>query len=169
MKYVQKGLIYLDLFMQFVLDLPLLGIFLGVPATNWILSCSAFNQFQFKFFRNYAKSGIVTVRKVAAERSCFPRCLSVYRAVGIHPPWADTPLGRYPSKADILRVDTPVGRPPPHQTATAADGTYPTGTHTCCVSVQFYFHVLTSLVISINIQKLNRRLNIIFYQTYDWL
>ena len=36
---------------------------------------------------------------------------------GRHPHWADTPLGKHP--------------PPPNQTATAADGTLPTGMHSC--------------------------------------
>ena len=43
------------------------------------------------------------------------------------PPWADTPLppGRHPS-----------GQPSPGQTATAADGTHPTGMHSCLVNFQ---------------------------------
>ena len=34
------------------------------------------------------------------------------------PPWSDTPLGRHP-----------------HEMATAADGTHPTGMHSCSVKV----------------------------------
>ena len=40
-------------------------------------------------------------------------------------PWADTPLGRHPY-------------PPRAKTATAADGTHPTGMHSCC----FWFGTL---------------------------
>ena len=59
---------------------------------------------------------LFTVRN---SRLCFHRCLSVHRgrctppAGGRHLPH----LGRNPS---------------PHQTATAADGTHPTGMHSCC-------------------------------------
>ena len=60
---------------------------------------------------------------------------------GIHPPWADSPppsLGRHPPEQT-----TPPGRhippgqtlPPPQQTATAADGTHPTGMHSCEVTI----------------------------------
>ena len=52
---------------------------------------------------------------------------------GQTPLWADTPLGRHP------RADTPPGRPPcpvharihTPPAATAADGTHPTGMHSC--------------------------------------
>ena len=66
--------------------------------------------------------------------------LSAGESLGRHPspgktplPWADTPpLGRLPSPGQ-----TPPGRHPygqthtPNQTATAADGTHPTGMHSC--------------------------------------
>ena len=49
-------------------------------------------------------------------------CQEFYPRGGVHSPWADTPP----------RADTPLlGRHPPRQTATAADGTYPTGMHSC--------------------------------------
>ena len=45
------------------------------------------------------------------------------------PPQADMPLGRHP------QADTPLGRPPgrhpPPETVIAADGTHPTGMHSC--------------------------------------
>ena len=43
---------------------------------------------------------------------------------------ADTPPGRHPPRADTLppRADTP-----PPETATAGDGTHPTGMHSCCI------------------------------------
>ena len=34
-------------------------------------------------------------------------------------------------QADTPRVDTPLGRQPPQQTTTAADGTHPTAMHFC--------------------------------------
>ena len=46
---------------------------------------------------------------------------------GIHPR-VDTPLGRHPPGRHPPWVDTP---PPLGQTATAADGTHPTGMHSC--------------------------------------
>ena len=70
---------------------------------------------------------------------------------GRHPTWADTPqaetphgqtlLGRHPQaemppgQTPLGRhpgADTPLGRhPPPQEAATAADGTHPTGMHSC--------------------------------------
>ena len=51
------------------------------------------------------------------------------------PPWADNPWADTPSWADIPRADTPRQTSPwadhPQQTATAADGTHPTGMHSC--------------------------------------
>ena len=50
------------------------------------------------------------------------------------PPWADPP-SRHPSQADTPPADTPGQTPPradtPHQMAAAADGTHPSGMHTC--------------------------------------
>ena len=56
--------------------------------------------------------------------------------LGRHPQ-ADTPLGRplgrHP-QADTPPTDTPLGRhAPPPVTATAADGTHPTGMHSCYI------------------------------------
>ena len=57
------------------------------------------------------------------------RGVSDRHSPGRHPPWANTPLGR----------PTPLGRhppwadTPPQQTATAADGTHPTGMHSCFI------------------------------------
>ena len=41
-------------------------------------------------------------------------------------PWEDTPLGRHPRGQT-----SPLGRHPPPEIATAADGTHPTGMHSC--------------------------------------
>ena len=54
---------------------------------------------------------------VVAERLCFRRCLSVHRVGGRHPPRDTVPL---------------------QQTATAADGTRPTGMHSCLLIVFCY-------------------------------
>ena len=74
-------------------------------------------------------------------------CHSVHRGcLGGHPPRADTSLGRQPP-GQTHRVDTPLGRQPPgqtplpgqtllaQQTATAADGTHPTGMHSCLMLI----------------------------------
>ena len=108
---------------------------------------------------------IFTVRKRRCGKIMFSRaCIknSVYgggvqpHPLGRHPPGrhpADRhplgrhPLGRHPlckhPQADIPRqthplplVDTPL--PPAHQTASASDGTHPTGMHSCCFNVYFY-------------------------------
>ena len=73
-----------------------------------------------------------------------------------HPSGADTPLEQAPPRAGTLpgadttpsrhpsprpgtpREQTPfpgTRHPPPQQTATVADGTHPTGKHSCCINV----------------------------------
>ena len=47
-------------------------------------------------------------------------------ALGQTPPWADTPLGQTTPRADNF---------PPPAKATAADGTHPTGMHSCHLSI----------------------------------
>ena len=69
-----------------------------------------------------ATKDIITVRKqscgkVMFSEACIPAC------TGADPP------GRIPTRQT----------PPPQQTATAADGTHPTGMH----SSQIYFHIFT--------------------------
>ena len=77
---------------------------------------------------------------VVAERLCFHRCLS--STVGkCTPPWQPDPPGRQtPSWADTpwqadtppLKADPlPTGRTPSPKMATTADGTHPTGMHSC--------------------------------------
>ena len=65
-----------------------------------------------------------------------PVCHSVHR--GADTPQADNPMGRYPDahpRVDAPRAGTHLGRHPqadtPQQTATAPDGTHPTGVHSC--------------------------------------
>ena len=59
---------------------------------------------------------------------------------GQTPPW-QTPLGRPPTPW----VDTPLGQTPPsHQMATAADGTPPTGMHSCLsIGIPINFRVFS--------------------------
>ena len=85
------------------------------------------------------------------KRLCFHRCLSVHRG-GVHPLASRHPLGR-----QTVLGQTPPGRqtPPrqtPQQTATAADGTHPTGMHSCSLELNF-FHV-TSGEITVHSLKL---------------
>ena len=70
----------------------------------------------------------------------------------VYTPWqADTPLaGRQSSGRRPLAGRHPPGRPP-QQTATAVDGTHPTGMHSCSLELNF-FHV-TSVIILNTISK----------------
>ena len=62
---------------------------------------------------------------VVAERLCFQRRLSFCPQGGeVYNPWSD-PLGTHTPDRHLL------DRHPPWQTATAADGTRPTGMHFC--------------------------------------
>ena len=58
------------------------------------------------------------------QRSCGKVMFSQASVIlaGRHPPGRQLPN----------RADTPLGRHPPQQTATAADGTQPTAMHSCC-------------------------------------
>ena len=70
-----------------------------------------------------------------------PVCDSVHWGGGVHPP-EQTPLSRHPL-GKHPQADTPLGGHPPRQAntpsrqtappemATAADGTHPTGMHSC--------------------------------------
>ena len=71
---------------------------------------------------------IITVRKRCLRRLCFHRCLSVHRR-GVSRP---RPGGRgvsRPRPRGILQHA--LRQTPPQQTATAVDGTHPTGMHSC--------------------------------------
>ena len=72
---------------------------------------------------------ISAVRSVVAERLCFHRRLSFYsqRVFGRHPHPGQTPPGSHPPDRHPL-TDTPAPAP---EMATAADGTHPTGMHSC--------------------------------------
>ena len=56
----------------------------------------------------------------------------IHTPLGRHAPWADPPW------TDTPRVDTP------QQTATAADGTHPTGMHSCLINYNYAKTVGTS-------------------------
>ena len=57
-----------------------------------------------------------------------PKCMLGYLPVSRHPPQEQTP----PWEQTTPGADTsPGSRQPPQQTATAADGTHPTGMHSC--------------------------------------
>ena len=84
-------------------------------------------------------------RRLSVHRGDLPQCMLAYQ----HPQGADTPRSRHPPGADTPRsrpprsrhppgADTPqeqtspgADTPPPGETATAADGTHPTGMHSC--------------------------------------
>ena len=61
---------------------------------------------------------------VHGEGGCLPQCILGYTPLGRHSPWTETPP---PSRRRLLL----------QQTAIAADGTPPTGMHSCCI-----FHAL---------------------------
>ena len=86
------------------------------------------------------------------RRLCFYRCVSVHRGGGVclsacwdtpppeqTSPWEQTPppRSRHPLEQTAPpRADTPPQEqtPPPGETATATDGTYPTGMHSCFIN-----------------------------------
>ena len=96
---------------------------------SWITNKNPTNQIFTARKRSYGK--------VMFSQACVKN--SVHRG-RCKPPWADTPLGRHP----VPPRQTPLlGRHPPphHQTATAADGTHPTGMHSCfCCRPQSQFN-----------------------------
>ena len=51
------------------------------------------------------------------------------------PPGKETPLARRPPGKEIPQDQTPPGTRPPQDTTTAADGTHPTGMHSCFIMV----------------------------------
>ena len=85
---------------------------------------------------------IFTVRKRSCGMVMFYTCLSVILFAGgsasvhagKHPLWTDTSLGRHPSPGQTPPRQTPPAQtpPPPQQTATAVNGTHPTGVLSCC-------------------------------------
>ena len=64
-------------------------------------------------------------------RGGLPQCMLEYHLTGTDPPGADTPPEQTPPPgADTHPEQTPRADPP-RETATAADGTHPTGIHSC--------------------------------------
>ena len=72
---------------------------------------------------------------------CLPQCMLGYQPWSRHPPGADThpeqtPPEQTPPEQTPPRADTPSGAdipPLPGDMATAADGTHPTGMHSCSI------------------------------------
>ena len=93
---------------------------------------------------------------------CLPQCMLGYHTPGSrHPPGADPPQSRHPLAVDTPGADTPLpweqtppSRHPPRadtpradtEAATAADGTHPTGMHSC---LGIYSRNVTSLSVAI--------------------
>ena len=88
---------------------------------------------------------------------CLPQCMLGYTPrqtptypadtpPGQTPPHADTAPGRHPlTRHPPVRHPPPgrhppLGRHPPQQTATAADGTHPTGMHSCLFQINLLWH-----------------------------
>ena len=74
-------------------------------------------------------NAFVTVRKRSCGKVKFSQaCVknSVHRRGGVHPP------GRPPPPPEQTPPQAP---PPPQETATAADGTHPTGMHSCSINL----------------------------------
>ena len=92
---------------------------------------------------------------VVAERLCFHRCLSVHGGE-LYIPHGQTP---HPPARH------PLGRHPPGQTATAADGTHPTGMHSC---FKFSFLFLQDILCR-NQLELLKLLNVSCYAVQDIL
>ena len=95
------------------------------------------------------RTHLFTVRKRSCEGYGFYRRVSVHTGggylsqciLGYHTPMgADTPRGRHPPGSRYPPPEQtpprsrhpPGAETPPEQTATAADGTHPTGMHSCC-------------------------------------
>ena len=80
-----------------------------------------------------------SANEVAEENVFTPVCQSFCsRGGGVHPlgrqppAWADTPPGRdSPGRHPLGRLSPPRQTHPPPETATAAEGTHPTGMHSC--------------------------------------
>ena len=114
----------------------------------------------YEFTKRCSHLPLLPSAKVVAERLCFHRCLSVHGGRGgVHPlSRPHSPLGRHPS----TRHHTPLARhhtlTPPRPdptspwagppssglTATAADGTHPTGMHSSVLIVSLTYNVYHS-------------------------
>ena len=68
---------------------------------------------------------------------CFSACWDTTPPGTRHPPEQTPPEQTPPWEQTLLGADTPCSRPPPPgaETATAADGTHPTGMHSCSVKI----------------------------------
>ena len=72
------------------------------------------------------------------QRLCFYRCLSVHRGVCLSACWDTTPRGPGTTTPSPPGPGIPPEQTPPLEMATAADGTHPTGMHSCLNFMQFF-------------------------------
>ena len=107
--------------------------------------------FFWKSHQWYLSTDIITVRNKVAKVMFLQACVCPHGGICLSacwdtgpweqtppqadtPPGADTPRSWHPHRADTPREHTP----PPRETATAADGTHPTGMHSCFCSASAF-------------------------------
>ena len=78
-------------------------------------------------------------------RGCLPQCMVGYTP----PPGADTPRSRspradHPWEQTPPRADSPLEQTPPERRVIAADGTHPTGMHSCYIFVAYLVQHITA-------------------------
>ena len=117
----------------------------GVPSLDpqmekfWVPSSPKFLQVMFSIYRPQRSCGTKLVIFSQLSVILFTgggvsqHALGQTPPLGRHtPPRADNPLGRHPSRQTPHRYTPPPGQTPSHPPpATAADGTHPTGMHSC--------------------------------------
>ena len=75
----------------------------------------------------------------------------IYTPSGRHTPWADTPLGHTPPRQTHPWAHTPLDRHATPGMATAADGTHPTGMHSCNKVFWEWWPIRTNQLVNVNI------------------
>ena len=85
----------------------------------------------------------------------------------VYTPWADNPGADTPW-ADTPGADTHGADTPP-ETATAADGTHPTGMNPCCYSFMKLLKTIMAVVIQLSYLVVNVKLNVnlIYYILFN--
>ena len=108
-----------------------------------------------------------TVRNSSCRKVMFSQVSVCPRGGSCTSPMArhHTPLGRHPGQTPHPPARHPLGRHPPGQTATAADGTHPTGMHSC---FKFSFLFLQDILCR-NQLELLKLLNVSCYAVQDIL
>ena len=98
-------------------------------------TCAFFRWVQHDYYRQQHSCGKVMflhLSGILSTGGCPPPSVDT--------PWADTPSGQTPPQTEPTRQTLTLGRhpslgrhrTPPPKTATAVDGTHPTGMHSCC-------------------------------------